>query len=215
LKSSSSVAIAISKSKYLWLNLQRKVCGCETRCSCSAKILLGTLVNTRGFKFFNKTRIDQQLLLTQPFIDALFLVETTIGNPNLSVKFGQTCVAVLRNEPLFDLRKCRRHIIEIYMHLIKVCQDINFELDNFTDKWSTFTLCHHTKSTFDIITIDRATVLGAGTIPSNDHDAHARDTYFFYTKILHELAHACLGELGRSLPVEDEDEQFSSPATQV
>ncbi|CAF1626158.1 unnamed protein product [Adineta ricciae] len=131
----------------------------------------------------------------------------------MSVKFGQTCMAVLRNEPLFDLRKCRRHITEIYTHLIKVCQNINFELDKFTDVWSTFTLCHRTKSTFDIITIDKAIVIGASTISSKDDDAYARITYFFYTKILHELAHACLAELGRSLPVEDEDEQFSSPAT--
>lgn len=44
-------------------------------------------------------------------------------------------------------------------------------------------------------------------------DAYARITYFFYTKILHELAHACLAELGRSLLIEDKNEQFSSLAT--
>ncbi|CAF1113386.1 unnamed protein product [Adineta ricciae] len=128
-----------------------------------------TFTNNHDFGFFDKTRIDKNLLLNQPFVDALSLVESTIGNPNLPVKLGQTCVTVLRNDPLFDLRKCRRHITEIYMHLIKVCQNINFELGKFTDAWSTF----------DIITIDKATVIDATMHGLTGEAGNSIERHFF------------------------------------
>jgi hypothetical protein len=71
----------------------------------------------------------------------------------------------------------------------------------------------HKKSSLDTITFDCASIHGAACICEGDVDSVARLTYFFYAKLLHELAHASLAELGRKLPDGDYDARFSSPAT--
>jgi hypothetical protein len=64
------------------------------------KIRIIVFIDLGGdFKFFEAHRIDSKLLQVQSFIKALQLIETTVINPSLSVKFAQTCVASVRNEP--------------------------------------------------------------------------------------------------------------------
>ena len=56
----------------------------------------------------------------------------------------------------------------------------------------------------------------APLLTSNDDDGRARVTFFFFAKLLHELAHACIAELGRRLPIDDypdPDDRFESPTT--
>jgi hypothetical protein len=164
-------------------------------------------------KYFTKTRIDEQLLQTQTFVDALHRIETTIANPNLSVKFAQTCIESLRNQPIFDLVECQRHIPDIYKHLIAVLEKINIKLDNLIDKWSSFTLGHRKRTSLDVIRFDRALVNGTGDANNVTVDTSNRLIFFFYVKLLHEIAHACLSQLGRQLVVGDFDDRFTSPAT--
>lgn len=170
--------------------------------------------NSNQLKFFNRLRINEEILKTRTFMNALFLVESSIINPQLSVKFAQTCLVKLRNEPIYNLRRCRRYITEIFKHLFKVCQNINFEVDQLTDASSSFALCHQTQATFDRITFDKATIVGAQIDYSNEnYDKLVRTIFFFYSKILHELAHACIAELGRTMPSEEDDQRFTTPTT--
>ena len=64
--------------------------------------------------------------------------------------------------------------------------------------------------------MDRATLIGAAHFLTSDDDGRARVTSFIFAKLLHGLAHACLAELGRRLPMDDNpdpDDRFASPAT--
>lgn len=168
------------------------------------------MLGARQLKLFSESRLNEDLLKCSPFVEALHLVEATVVNPHLSVKFSQTCIASLRNEQLYDLEESRRHTCQIYSHLVTVLQNISFELDDFEDKWSSFTVGSKTKSSFDKITFDAAVIRGA-SMPDDHVDA--RLIFFFYAKLLHEVAHASLAELGRKLPSGDYDDRFSSPAT--
>nr|ADD91462.1 hypothetical protein [Adineta vaga] len=165
------------------------------------------------FRYFQQHRIDEQLLKTPSFVKALQLIETTIANPNLSVKFAQTCVPTLRNEPLFDLTESLKHILTIYQHQVIVLQNINLKIDSFADNWSIFSLGHRRSSSFDEITLNRSLINGSIDIDTNDIETYSRLAFFFYAKLLHEVAHACLAEMGRQMPHGDYDERFSSPAT--
>jgi len=163
--------------------------------------------------FFDQARIDSELLKASSFVNALHLIEKTIANPFLAVKFSQTCVAELRNEPLYDLTESKRHIPTIYSHLSHVLEHINLEHCYFKDKWSSFTLGNRKQSSFDVITFDSALVNAAMTIDADDIDSNARFTLMFYGKLLHGIAHASLAELGRRMTTGDYDDRFSSPAT--
>ena len=164
---------------------------------------------------FNKSRISDELLNCSCFVEALHLIEKTIGNPHLSVKFSQTCIARLRNEQLYDLGKSRRHIPAIYSHLVLVIQNINITVEFFRDRWSCFTLGDRKQRSFDKIIFDRAMISGASRSgeDTSREDTRARLIFFLYAKLLHELAHASMAELGRKLPSGDFDDRFSSPAT--
>jgi hypothetical protein len=59
------------------------------------------------------------------------------------------------------------------------------------------------KSSFDTIMFDHATVKGAAQVCDDDVESAARFTYFFFAKLLHEIAHACVVELGLKLPIGD------------
>ncbi|CAF1642816.1 unnamed protein product, partial [Adineta ricciae] len=165
------------------------------------------------FRYFQQHRIDTQLLKSSSFIQALQMIEITIANPNLSVKFAQTCVQSLRNEPLFDLCESLKHIRTIYRHQCTVLQNIRLKIDSLADNWSTFTLGHRHRSSFDRITMDKSLIDGSIDVNENDSEIYSRLVFFFYAKLLHEIAHACLAEMGRQMPFGDYDERFSSPAT--
>ena len=163
--------------------------------------------------YFEASRIDKRLLETPPFVDALRRIELTIVNPNLSIKFAQTCVPVLRNENVYDSARSQQHILDIFRHQVTVLQNINLKIANFTDSWSTFTLANKTCSSFDKITVDKAVIFGAANVGPDDNEAYSRLTFFFYARMIHEIAHACLAEMGRQLPSGDDEERFSSPVT--
>lgn len=118
----------------------------------------------------------------------------------------------LRNEQLYDLLESRRHIPEIFSHLNFVLANINIGLENFCDKWASFKIGHRSRSSRDTILFDRATIKGTNETFGDEGNV-AQSTYFFFAKLLHELAHASFAELGRRLPSGDYSERFSSPAT--
>lgn len=167
----------------------------------------------KEFLFFQRNRIDCRLLQVSSFVKALQLIEISIGNPNLSVKFSQTCIPSLRNEPLYDLTESLKHIQTIYEHLVTVIQNIQLKVEVFSDHWSTFQLGHRRRASFDKITFDRSMITDAKDIQPDDILSQSRLSFFFYAKLLHELAHACLAQMGRQLPDGNDDDRFSSPAT--
>jgi hypothetical protein len=130
-------------------------------------------------------------LQVQSFIKARQLIEATVTNPSLSVKFSQTCVASLRNKPLYDLIECRRHITEIYTHLIFVLIKPSILKLLILLINGLYLHCVIEKiSSFDIITIGHALINCATSIRRHDIDTFARTTFFYmqnYCMKLHML----------------------------
>lgn len=142
----------------------------------------------------------------------------------MNVFYSHVVIPELRYQNIFDKQQSLNYSTEIQNCLHEIAHDIKLDVTLLPHAYSHFSgnYSKQTTSKDDIILFDILTIKGTISLEkSNKTTARtiAKQVFFLFVKLLHELAHACIFKTGRlmisqkGIHVYKKHDFFTTPAT--